>query len=295
MAPLTQLHAAAPIKLLLIGNSSVGKTGALASLAARGFNLRVLDIDKGVDVLGSLLTSPDSPYYKLDPEAASRVHVIQCSDTMKAISSGALVPERVKGWATFTNALTHWKDESSDLGPVKDWTTKDVLVIDSLTGLTKLALHYHLFLNAALYKTRTQNEARRDIGATQNYIRDLLDLLYDDSIRCNVILISHITAVTESGGASPIEEGKLALATYGHPSAIGRALSPHVPRWFNSMLVMKAVRQGLKIERKIFTSPQDVDGSLVFAKTSAPLRVKESYDITWGLADFFNDVKKGVA
>jgi hypothetical protein len=291
MAPLADLHSKAPIKLLFIGNSGVGKTGALASLAARGYNLRILDIDKGVDVLGSLLTRPDSIYFKADPHSIDRVNVIQCSDSMKAMSNGALVADKVQGWARATNALTHWKDGESDLGPVTSWGPKDVLVIDSLSGLTKLALRYHLFLNAGLYKTRTQNEARRDVGAAQNYIRDLLDLLYDDGVKCNVIVISHVTAVTEAGGAAPIEDGKSALLTYGHPSAIGRALSPHIPRWFNNMLVVKAVRNGTKVERKIFTSPQEIDGALVVAKTSAPGRVKDEYPLEWGLADFFADVK----
>jgi len=291
MAPLAQLHAKAPIKLLLIGNSSVGKTGALASLAASGYNLRIIDIDKGVDVLGSLLTTPSSPYFQQDSHSIDRMDVIQCSDPMKALANGALVPDKVIGWQRMTSALTRWKDGETDFGPVASWGPQDILVIDSMSGLAKLALHYHLFLNAALYKTRSQNEGRRDIGATQNYLRDLLDMLYDDAIKCNIILISHITAVTEAAGIPKVEEGQFTQQAYGHPSAIGRALSPHIPRWFNSMLVMKATKIGNRIERKIYTSPQEIDGAIVFAKSSAPLSVKPEYDITWGLAEFFADVK----
>ena len=53
---------AAPAKILLIGKSGAGKTGALASLVAAGYNLRIIDTDKGVRPLRSLLTDPHYPY-----------------------------------------------------------------------------------------------------------------------------------------------------------------------------------------------------------------------------------------
>lgn len=284
------MNSAAPIKLLFIGESGAGKTGALASLATAGYNLRVIDIDKGCDILANYLTDPNSEYYKKDPKAAERVEVVQVSDPMKNLS-GRLVPTRAVGWPKVTKLLTAWEDGGVNLGPISSWGPKDILVIDSLTGLSNLALHYHLMVNSALGATRSQNEWRRDIGAAQGYIRDMLDLLYDDGVSCNIIVISHITVTSEAGGTPKVEEGEFKNVPSGYPSAIGRSLSPQIPRWFNNMLVANKVIQGTRSVQKIFTQSQYVGGMNVSAKTSAPLKIKPSYDIAWGLAEFFRDLK----
>ena len=57
-----QFAASQTIKALFMGHSGAGKTGALAALAAAGYNVRVLDLDKGVEILAGLAMDPDSPY-----------------------------------------------------------------------------------------------------------------------------------------------------------------------------------------------------------------------------------------
>jgi hypothetical protein len=291
MAKLESFSQTAPIKLLFIGDSGAGKTGALASLATAGYNLRIIDVDKGVPILANYLSDPNSQYFKTDPKAISRVSFVQVSDTMQNIN-GLLVPKKVEGWVKATKLLINWVDGDENLGAIQSWGPQDILVIDSLSGLSKLALHYHLFLNGALGKARTQNEARRDMGAAQNYIRDLLDLLYDDNVKCNVIVISHVTGVTEAGGAPKVEDGKFDQLPIGYPSAIGRALSPQISRWFNNMLVAHRIMQGNKAVHRIFTKPQIANGMLIGAKSSAPLKVKDEYPIETGLAEFFKDLKR---
>lgn len=289
MAPLTSRTP--PIKLLLIGDSGAGKTGALCSLAAAGYNLRILDVDKGTDIIANYLTDPSSPYIKQNPAAAANVEVVQVSDPMKNLN-GKLVPAKATGWQKATKLLMSWEDGDVKLGPVSSWGPKDILVIDSLSGLSRLALNFHLMMNGALATVRTQNESRRDMGSAQNYIRDLLELLYDDNITCNIIMICHITTVTEAGGAPKVEEGKFEGIPTGYPSAIGRALSPHIPRWFNNMLVAHRTVQGSKTVHKLYTQSQYLSGQVVSAKTSAPLKVKKDYPIETGLADFFADMGK---
>lgn len=291
MAPITKVSDD-PIKLLYIGESGTGKTGSLASLAAEGYNLRIIDVDKGSDILISYLTDPKSPYVQKDAKAAERVDIVRVSDSMQNLN-GKLVPKKVEGWPKLTKLLIQWKDGDTDLGPITSWGPKDILVIDSLSGVSRLALNYHLMMNGALGKERTQNEARRDIGNTQNYLRDLLDLIYDDNIRCNVILISHITAVSEAGSTPQIEDGNFKNIPTGFPSAIGRSLSPQIPRWFNNMVVAHKVVQGTKSTHQIFTQSQYISGLNVSAKTAAPMLVKNSYPIDWGMAQLFKDLKGG--
>ena len=286
------------VKTLLIGESGSGKTGALAGLFAAGYNLRVLDFDNGLSSLRSYLTDPNSEYIKSNPALLTQIKdparftYVILTDEMRAVS-GQLIPKAAKAWPEALKMLTHWKEPAHgiDLGAVTTWGPKDVLVLDPLTSIATVAMNYHLQLNAALGATRTQNEARRDIGAVQAMLKKLFDLLKSDAIKCNVVLVSHITTVTE-GGLKPQADDKGDLPTsYGYPSAVGRALSPEIPRWFDSCLLIKAEGTGTAVKRYIYTNPQMVSGNIISSKNAAPVATKSKYAIAHGLAEYFADVK----
>lgn len=291
MPALSQHQSNRITKLLMIGDSGMGKTGALASLAMAGYNVRIIDFDNGLSVLKSFLTDPKSPYVQVDPECASRVEFETCTDKMKS-ANGRIWATKAEAWPKAVSLLSNWKTPSADFGPVSSWTPDDVLVIDSLSKASDAALNQHLGMNAILGQIRTQNEARRDIGAAQNLIRDLLQLLYDVQVNTNVIVMSHITMVTEAGGApGKNEKGDFDVSAQGYPSAIGRSLSPQIPRWFDSMLICKADGSGSSTRRRIFTKPQVVAGQQIAAKSSAPLSVKDVYPLETGLAEYLLDAQ----
>jgi len=268
-------------KLLLIGHSGTGKTGALCSLAAAGYKLRILDLDNGVDIIKSYLTDPNSRYVKENPNCAANVEYVTLTETKKSVN-GRILSAKSTVWPRMVDLLIHWKDGDTDLGKPSSWGPDSVLVLVSLTAAAKAALDHHVPMNGALMAVRTQNEGRRDIGAAQDYIRSLLDLFKDDGLKCNVIVISHITEVSESGYGPQSEEGKNETSQ-GFPSAIGRALSPHIPRYFNTVLHAKAVGPSLKIYTK--TTGE------VCTKNTAPMKVAQSYNVETGLAEYFRAVQ----
>src|SRR3546814_13304304 len=51
MATLDNHQSSAYTKMVYIGDSSTGKTGSLVSLLLAGYNLRILDMDNGLDSL----------------------------------------------------------------------------------------------------------------------------------------------------------------------------------------------------------------------------------------------------
>lgn len=291
MPMLSQHHAQRTTKMLLIGDSGSGKTGALASLAAAGYNLRILDTDNGIDILLNYLTNPSSTYVKQNPKAAENVMYKTCTDTMRTIG-GKIYPTKTDAWQTVIQSLEHWKEPAADgrpavdLGRLVDWTPKEILVIDSLSTLSTAAYNFALFMNGKLGATNlTQNEARRMVWAAQDMLRTLLQMLYDSNVKCNVIVTSHITFVNELG-ERPQDDEKPNMQ--GYPSAIGRALSPHIPRYFNTVLFAKTVGSGPAARHKIYTTPQGV----VNVKSSAPLSVSPEYPLETGLADYFAALRK---
>lgn len=303
MPPITRVLDT-PAKLLLIGKSGAGKTGSLASLVASGYNLRIIDTDKGVRPLQSLLTDPRYPYANIikarniDLEKAVRYVPIDTSMKLRNVSrkignntttETLLAPADAKAWTRFVNLLERWKEDEDgiDLGPLSTWTTQDILVIDSFSTLAKLAYYFSQSLNGRLGARDQGYDYQRDVGEAQASLTRLLELLYDSSIGCHVIIISHITWVDESQGIASRprtqnEDGTNAFSNPdGYPSAIGRALSPQMGKYFNDVYVVRSSGSGTNVTRTISTVPQDG----VVAKHSVYL--ERDYPVTYGLAAIF--------
>lgn len=262
-------HASASVtKMILLGDSGAGKTGALASLADAGYNVRILDLDNGADVLANLLNDPKSPYKK---EALGRVDYETITDPMKNVN-GKLIPKQAKVWQSAVKLLDNWKTETADFGPISTWTPQDVLVIDSLSILGNASLNFITAMNGRL----GQKPYQSDYGDAQALIESLMQMLYDESVRCNIIVNTHITYV---GGEGQIERG--------YPSCVGSKLPQKIGRYFNTILMVKSQGSGASVRRKIITSTVP----LVELKNTAPLRVKPEYDLATGLAEYFRDVQ----
>lgn len=268
MPALSSHQASSSIKLLFIGDSGSGKTGALASLAAAGYKLRIIDLDAGLDVLFSLLTSAKSPY---SPDAASRVHFKTITDPMKNVS-GKLVPSKATVWPRILKTLDNWDEgEGEKFGPLSTWGADTILVLDSLTFAATGAMNYVLSMNGRLGQAAQQS----DWYQGQQLLEGLLQLIYDEGIKCNVIINCHITYI---GDEQQREKG--------YPASLGKALSPKIGRYFNTMLMARTVGVGAATRREITTQSTH----FIELKTSAPLNVAKTYPIETGLADYFKAV-----
>lgn len=281
MAKLADHQSGQTTKMLFIGDSGSGKTGALASLADAGFNLRILDLDNGVDILANLLKDSKSPYKK---DSISRVDYETITDQMKN-QNGKLVPAKATVWQRSMALLDNWKitkqdahDASkktvtTDFGPITSWTSQEVLVIDSLTFLSTAALNLQLSMNARL----GQQPQQSDWYAGQQMVEGLLMMLYDEAVKCNVIVNCHIAFIGDDN------------VQHGYPASLGKALPPKIGRYFNSMIMAKTTGSGANTKHKIST----VSSSLVELKNTNPLKVKAEYGIEFGLAEYFKDIRGG--
>lgn len=295
-----------PAKILLIGKSGAGKTGSLASLVAAGYNLRIIDTDKGIRPLRSLLTDQHYPYAKLiadkniDLNHAVRYVPIDTAMKLRTLqrklpgegnrttSETLLAPADARAWSRVLELLDNWKEDGTDYGNVRTWSTNEVLVIDSLSTLAKCVYYFNQSMNMRLGARDEGFDYQRDIGGAQSQLTRFLELLYDSSVACNVIVISHITWVDESRGIAnrPREanaDGSLSLSSpEGYPSAIGRALSPQIGKYFNDVYIARSSGEGLNVRRTISTVPSDG----VMAKHSVYL--EREYPIASGMAEIFS-------
>jgi hypothetical protein len=258
-------------KLLLIGDSGMGKTGALASLARAGYNLYIVDYDNGLDILANVLRN--------EPEALARVQFETITDKTR-ISNGVMIPEG-KAWSNGLRQIDKFLN-----GPCKG--PRDVFVLDSLNFAGRAAIRFVLSLNG-----RITDVPRWDDYYTAQGLQDrLLAALYSDSVGCNVVVLSHVreiakthTEVDSKGRAITVEEegSRKGYAETG----TGKALSPAVGRYFNALLLADIEGSGPNARRLIRTVPHGNIG----LKNSSPTKVKPSYPLTTGLAEYFAEVR----
>lgn len=282
-----------PIKMLYMGHTGEGKTGSLVSLAAAGYNVRILDLDRGVDILRDYVMNKESPYRKAraglwTQEQADtlpqRLSYITCTEEYTIM--GAKPVPRATAWNRAQQILNSWTDGDLKLGNVGTWTDRDVLVIDSFSRLCEAAMNIQLAMNNRLQSgPQVGTSGTNDYTAMNQLVTQWLDFIKCDAIRCNVIMICHIQFIGEpqGGSRSGAQQGDLK----GFPQTVGRMIAPKVGQYFNHSLRAKSYGTGPSVRRVIVTNNDEN----VALKNTAPLKVKEQYPLETGLAEYFQALR----
>lgn len=260
MPSLSEHHSSKLVKMIYIGDSGTGKTGSLASLVAAGYQLRILDLDNGVDILAK--------YIRRDcPEKIKNVEYETRRDKYKITPSGAMIEGQPKAFVDAMSLLTKWPDGSKP----SDWGENTILVLDSLSALGKAALEWAKGMNP------TAKDPRQWYATGQKAIEDVLSNLTGESFNTNVIVISHVQLQELPDGS-----------VKGYTNALGRAMGATIPRYFNTLLLAESTGSGENVKRKIRTVPT----GMIDLKSSAPFKLSKDYDLGTGLATIFEKLKE---
>lgn len=243
-------------KMLLEGDSGSGKTGALTSLVAAGYSLRILDMDNGLETLKTFVS-------KECPNNLPNVEFRTLRDRYKSSPLGPIVEGTPKAFVDALKMLDRWRYDGIDLGSPATWGSETIVVIDSLTFLSDAAFEWAKGLNPSA------KDPRQWYGTAQDAIEKVLAMLTSVSFETNVIVISHIKYMETPDG------------TKGYPTAVGSALSPVIPRYFNSVAMCRTSATGRRTIHTATTGTVDL-------KNPKPFEMAKEYPIATGLADFFS-------
>ncbi len=258
MPTLDSAEAQAFVKMILIGDSGTGKTGALGSLVKADFRLSVLDFDN--KLAGGILPI----LLKRDcPDKLKNVEFVALRDDLKATAGGVIVEGVPQAWAKALGLVEKWTDGSSPKG----WNDqKRVLVLDSLTFASDAAFNWIRAMNPSA------KDPRQWFYTAQQGIEALLAYLTSYKFQSHVIVISHVNWMNRPDGTMK-----------GYPSAVGTALGPTIPAYFESMALCQTVAG----KRQIQTVPT----ALVDLKNPAAFKMAPALPIETGLADFFKTLR----
>lgn len=263
MANLANHQSAEFTKLLLIGDPKSGKTGSLASLV-KNYKLRILDYDNGLDGLAQFVRRDN-------PTMLENVEFRTLRDKMKAGPGGPTIDGNATAFLEGLRMLDHWKYDGVDLGPPAQWGKDTILVIDSLTFMSRAAFNFREPL------TPRSRDGKYDVRAvykdSQDAVEDVVALLTSESFRANVIVITHVKYIDNPDGTKK-----------GYPTAVGSALSAQLPAYFNSVALAQTGPGG---KRHI----QTTSTAMIDLANPAAFKMLPQLPIETGLATFFQTLR----
>lgn len=253
-------HSSTLVKMLFIGDSGTGKTGALISLLQAGYKIGMLDTDNGIDVLINLAkhTCPDK-VRDIKYVTVRDVKGINKMNQMKVIGQPR----------AFVDAMKFTEDWDDGTKP-KDWGPEWVFVLDTLGTLGTAAVDWAESLNPSAKEPRTW------VNVAQRALEAYVSGLTAEGFATNVIVISHLAP-------GPKED----LVQKLYASSVGRALGPHLPKYFNNLILAEQSGMGKNVKRVLRTVPTGV----VDTKTSAPFAIDGELPQLTGLATIFSAIK----
>lgn len=217
-------------KILLMGESGTGKTYSIRTFLPKSITPFCIFTEPGMESLTDL---GDKIHYTYIPPTVegwdSLLKVAQNVNTLTFDSLTKMQDPNKRlytGFMSVINACNQFTDQNSqEFGDVAQWGPDRVLVLDSLSGLSDLAMQ--------LATGGKVTRAMQDWMVAQNLLENLINKLTTD-LSCWLVLIAHIERETDeiTGGTSIMV------------STLGRKLAPRLPRYFSD--VIQAKREGDK-------------------------------------------------
>ena len=260
MPALSDRIASPLVKLMYIGDSGTGKTGSLVSLVKAGYKLRILDMDNGLDSLVAEIK-------KQCPDKIANVSFQSFRDDYKPdVGKGIKLDGRPKAFYNMLKALEEWEDGTNPA----EWGDETILVLDSLTAVGRAALNWAESLDPMA------KDKRQWFFSAQSAVEKLLDMLTSANFSTNVIVVSHVQITERADGS-----------VKGYASAVGSALGPKIPKYFNTLVCSESKGAGDNVKRTIQTRPT----TMLDLKVPDEDHIGKQLPLNTGMAELFKTLK----
>lgn len=215
------------INVMLCGTTGTGKTHSIRTLVEAGLEVFVLFTEPGMEVLADIPS--DKLHWKyVAPSAPDFADMIASAEKINSLSFKALadLPDiNKRKYTEFVSVLTCLSDFKCDrtgqsYGSVDSWGPDRALVVDSLTGLSIMAMN--------LVAGSKPVKSMADWGVAIDNLERLITKLCVDT-KCHFVLTAHLERETDevTGGTSLMA------------STLGRKLAPKLPRFFSDVIHVK--------------------------------------------------------
>lgn len=215
------------VNVMLCGTTGTGKTHSIRTLVEQDLDVYVLFTEPGMEVLADLPPEKLHWHY-VAPSAPDFSDMIASAQKINTMSFEALtkLPDiNKRNYTEFIDVLTSLSNFKCDrtgesFGSVDSWGPDKVLVVDSLTGLSLMAMN--------LVTGSKPVKSMADWGVAIDNLERLIVKLCVDT-KCHFVLLAHLEREVDevTGGTSLMA------------STLGRKLAPKLPRFFSDVIQAK--------------------------------------------------------
>lgn len=212
-------------KTLILGGTGTGKTTAIQTLPKLGFEVFVVFTENGMGALRK--TDPAQVHWHYvrpaEFDIASMVDMATKINTMDFKTLAGLTdPNKRKHgqFIEFLNTLANFKCDRTGktYGPIDQFGTDKVVVLDSLSGISLMAM--------SLVVGGRPTASEGDWGVAMSQVEKVVNNLCL-GLPTNFVMMSHLERETD-----PVTGGQVLTA-----STLGRKLAPKLPRYFDDVIV----------------------------------------------------------
>ncbi len=213
---------------ILMGEIGTGKTFSIKTFTDAGIEPFLIATEPG---FGPIRSMPDLKIHNVTPTKGDWETLIDNAERINSSSNESL--QKMNGlnkheyrqWIEFIGACNNFVDMKTgeEYGDICEFNTDRVVIIDGLTGITKMARGLHAGGKPLL--------SQPDYGVIMGNIEFLLDTLVLN-VKCHLVLITHVE----------LEKDEISGAIKIMVSTMGRKLSPKVPAFFDEAIL--AYREG---------------------------------------------------
>lgn len=242
------------IKLLDMGKPGSGKTYGLRTIPPE-FQVFVLFLEQSQSLVSDL---PHFHYHYISPMGKADWSTLRTIGlSINRMDNAQLQSAAVGGrnnftqWLEMIDVLNSFVDDKTgeNFGDACTWNTDRVLVIDGLTGVSKMSRS----LQAGLRPLLTQP----DYGVIMQNIQTFLDFL-TSNLKCHLILVSHLE----------MEKDETSGEIHKMVSTIGRKLAPNIPGLFDDAVISE--QEGGKFSWRTIATKASTKARLLPLKENMP-------------------------